>query len=47
MLAFFAHGVAAQSTYPNRQITIVVGFSAGGSTDIVARLVAEEMRKTY
>src|SRR5215467_11733039 len=38
---------STQGTYPNRQITIVVGFSAGGSTDIVARLLAEEMRKTW
>jgi tripartite-type tricarboxylate transporter receptor subunit TctC len=42
-----ASGAAAQSAYPNRQITIVVAFSAGGSTDIVARLVAEEMRKSW
>lgn len=33
--------------YPNRPITISVGFTAGGSTDIVARMVAEEMRKTW
>src|SRR5215470_17517326 len=38
---------SAQGSYPSRPITIVVGFSAGGSTDIVARLIAEEMRKTF
>ncbi len=38
---------AAQAAWPNRPIIIVVAFSAGGSTDIVARLVAEEMRKTW
>jgi len=32
--------------WPSRQITIVVGFSAGGSTDIVARLLAEDLRKS-
>ena len=37
---------SAQSGYPSRQISFVVGFSAGGTTDIVARLIAEEMRKT-
>src|SRR5258706_2708084 len=47
VLAIAAASAPAQSAYPNRQITIVVGFSAGGSTDIVARLVAEEMRKTW
>ena len=44
--AFAASNASAQSGYPNRQISFVVGFSAGGSTDIVARLIAEEMRKT-
>src|SRR5688572_22867861 len=37
----------AAPAYPNRPITIVVGFSAGGSTDIVARLVGEELRKAF
>jgi tripartite-type tricarboxylate transporter receptor subunit TctC len=37
----------AQSAYPNRPVTIVVGFSAGGTTDIVARLVADELRKAW
>jgi len=36
----------AQTAWPSRQITIVVGFSAGGSTDIVARLLAEDLRKS-
>jgi tripartite-type tricarboxylate transporter receptor subunit TctC len=40
----FAH---AQGGYPNKQITIIVGFSAGGSTDFVARQMAEEFRKTW
>src|SRR5829696_5069884 len=40
------HPAQAQSAYPNRPITIVVGFSAGGSTDIVARLIGEELRKS-
>jgi len=37
----------AQSNYPSRPITIVVGFTAGGSTDIVARMIAEELRKAW
>ncbi len=32
-------------TYPERTITMVVPFSAGGPTDTVARLVAESMSK--
>jgi tripartite-type tricarboxylate transporter receptor subunit TctC len=46
-LALAAGNVAAQGSYPSRQISLVVGFSAGGSTDIVARLIADEMRKTW
>ena len=44
--ALAASSASAQSGYPSRQISFVVGFSAGGTTDIVARLIAEEMRKT-
>ena len=40
-------GVLAQGAWPSKPITITVGFTAGGSTDIVARMVAEEMRKTW
>ncbi len=38
--------IRAQGTFPNRPITIVVPFAAGGSTDIVARLVAQQMSQT-
>lgn len=33
----------AQGTYPDRPITLVVPFLAGGSTDIAARIMAERM----
>jgi tripartite-type tricarboxylate transporter receptor subunit TctC len=35
--------VAAQS-YPNRPITIIVPFAAGGPTDVLARVLGERMR---
>ena len=43
-LAASAGGVQAQA-YPAKQIRILVGFAPGGSTDIVARLIAQEMTK--
>ena len=35
----------AQGTYPDRTVTLVVPYAAGGPTDTVARLVAEPMSK--
>jgi tripartite-type tricarboxylate transporter receptor subunit TctC len=37
---------AAAETFPDRTITLVVPFAAGGSTDLVARLVAANMSTT-
>ena len=41
-----ASSASAASGYPDRSITIVVPFAAGGPTDTVTRLVAEPMSKT-
>lgn len=35
--------VHAQTNYPAKTITLVVSFSAGGSTDLVTRLIAREL----
>jgi len=44
-LAAFAGVAGAQAqTYPSRQITLIVPFPPGGSTDAIARIMAERMR---
>jgi len=37
-------GTAAAQVYPSRPITVIVSYAAGGSVDVIARLIAERMR---
>jgi tripartite-type tricarboxylate transporter receptor subunit TctC len=39
--------VAQTANYPTRNIKIIVGYAAGGGTDIVARLVAQRMSEHF
>jgi putative tricarboxylic transport membrane protein len=44
--ASLASVAPAAAQYPERPITMIVPFAAGGPTDIVARIVGEHMQKT-
>ena len=37
---------SAFAAYPEKPMTIVVAFAAGGPTDVIARIVSEHMSKT-
>ncbi len=39
----WAGGALAQSTFPSRPVTIVVGFAPGGGTDTVARIMQKNL----
>ncbi|MGE4239847.1 Bug family tripartite tricarboxylate transporter substrate binding protein [Ramlibacter sp.] len=44
LIALAASGALAQSGYPNKPIRIVVPFGPGSGTDVVARIIAEELQ---
>ncbi len=37
----------AQADWPKREVRVFVGFSAGGTTDIIARLIGQELNKAW
>jgi len=41
--AFATTAALAQSGWPQRAVTLMVPFAAGGTTDIVARLVGQKL----
>ncbi len=43
MSVFSAGSALAQAPYPAKTITLIVPFSAGGSTDIITRIIAKEL----
>ena len=46
LLALSLQSVPAAAQYPNKPITVIVPFAAGGPTDVVARLVSDHMSRT-
>jgi len=46
MILAMAVAPASAQDYPARPITIIVPFAAGGPTDVIARIVADNMSKT-
>jgi tripartite-type tricarboxylate transporter receptor subunit TctC len=46
LLTFAGVITPAAAQYPNKPITVIVPFAAGGPTDVVARLIGEHMSRT-
>ena len=45
-LGFAAGSAAAQTDYPQRAITLIVPFAAGGPTDVISRIASDHMSRT-
>src|SRR5262249_379082 len=46
LLALSLQSAPAAAQYPNKPITVIVPFAAGGPTDVVTRLVGDHMSRT-
>ena len=47
VLAFIAGAIPAAAAFPERPITVIVPFAAGGPGDTVVRIVGEHMARTF
>lgn len=47
MFALLCCGVAAAQSYPDKTVTLIAPFPAGGSVDLVARAVAQQMSELW
>jgi tripartite-type tricarboxylate transporter receptor subunit TctC len=46
VIGLLAAGAQAQGSYPQRPVTMIVPFAAGGPTDVIARIVGDHMSRT-
>ena len=46
LFALFAVDLAQAQNYPNRPIRMLIGFAAGGPTDVIGRIIAQDMSET-
>ena len=46
VMFFSLHSMAAETAYPTRPIEMTIGFAPGAGTDLGARMIAEQSRKT-
>ncbi|ANN66091.1 tripartite tricarboxylate transporter substrate binding protein [Bordetella bronchialis] len=44
--ALFAAAAPAYAAYPDKPVRVVVGFSAGGTTDVIARIMSKELTES-
>src|SRR6185312_3833806 len=47
LVAAMAQAASAQSTYPNRLVKILVGFTPGTSPDLAARILADRFAEAW
>jgi tripartite-type tricarboxylate transporter receptor subunit TctC len=38
---------AAQTAYPERDVRVLIGFTAGGTTDVIARIIGQELAERW
>ena len=43
LVLLFLWANSYSQTYPNKPVRLIVGFSAGGPTDVIARILAQDM----
>ena len=47
LLAWLAAGTAAAQNFPTKQVRVIVGLTAGGTTDLVSRILAQKLGEAW